>query len=141
MKVLIVENERRAGQFIARGLEVMAYLTTWVRNCHDARDALVENPPDVIVLDLGLRDGDGLELLREWRSLGFNEPVLILSARDAVQDRIKGLNFGADDYPGQPGAANGYHTSYSAPLNYEPSIICGTIWFRLIFMSGRRPTA
>jgi DNA-binding response OmpR family regulator len=102
VKVLIVENERRVGQFIARGLEEMAYSTTWVRSCHDARDALAENPHDVIVLDLGLPDGDGLELLREWRSLGFNEPVLILSARDAVQDRIKGLNLGADDYLAKP---------------------------------------
>ena len=102
MKVLIVENERKVGQFIARGLEEMAYSTTWVRTCHEARDALADDPHDVIVLDLGLPDGDGLELLREWRSLGFNEPVLILSARDAVQDRIKGLNLGADDYLAKP---------------------------------------
>ncbi|MCE0484865.1 MAG: response regulator transcription factor [Methylacidiphilales bacterium] len=102
MKVLIVENERKVGQFISRGLQEMAYSATWVRNCHEARDALAENPHDVIILDLGLPDGDGLDLLREWRSLGFNEPVLILSARDAVQDRIKGLNLGADDYLAKP---------------------------------------
>jgi len=54
------------------------------------------------VLDLGLPDGDGLDLLREWRAAGFNEPVLILSARDAVADRIKGLNLGADDYLAKP---------------------------------------
>ena len=102
MKVLIVEDERRVGQFISRGLEEMAYSTTWVRTCHEARDALADSPHDVIVLDLGLPDGDGLELLREWRSLGFNEPVVILSARDAVQDRIKGLNLGADDYLAKP---------------------------------------
>ena len=47
---------------------------------------------------LGLPDGDGLDLLREWRKNGFKEPVLILSARDAVQDRVKGLDLGADDY-------------------------------------------
>ncbi len=102
MKVLIVEDERRVGQFISRGLEEMAYSTTWVRTCQEARDALADSPHDVIVLDLGLPDGDGLELLREWRSLGFNEPVVILSARDAVQDRIKGLNLGADDYLAKP---------------------------------------
>lgn len=102
MKVLIVENERKVGQFISRGLEEMAYATTLARSCREARDALAENPHDVIILDLGLPDGDGLELLREWRSLGFNEPVLILSARDAVHDRIKGLNLGADDYLAKP---------------------------------------
>jgi DNA-binding response OmpR family regulator len=53
-------------------------------------------------LDLGLPDGDGLELLREWRAAGFNEPVLILSARDALQDRVRGLNVGADDYLAKP---------------------------------------
>ena len=56
----------------------------------------------MIVLDLGLPDGDGLELLQEWRKSGFKEPVLILSARDAVQDRIKGLDLGADDYLARP---------------------------------------
>jgi DNA-binding response OmpR family regulator len=54
------------------------------------------------VLDLGLPDGDGFDLLREWRASGFNEPVLILSARDAVNDRILGLNLGADDYLPKP---------------------------------------
>src|SRR5207244_5845867 len=67
-----------------------------------ARDALCETSFDAIVLDLGLPDGDGLELLRQWRRSGFNEPVIILSARDAVQDRIKGLDFGADDYLPKP---------------------------------------
>ena len=53
-----------------------------------ARDALAESSYEAVILDLGLPDGDGLDLLREWRGAGFNEPVLILSARDAVQDRI-----------------------------------------------------
>jgi two-component system copper resistance phosphate regulon response regulator CusR/two-component system response regulator QseB len=63
---------------------------------------LAESPYDAIVLDLGLPDGDGLQLLRDWRAAGFNEPVLILSARDALQDRVKGLNLGADDYLAKP---------------------------------------
>jgi DNA-binding response OmpR family regulator len=54
------------------------------------------------VLDLGLPDGDGLNLLHQWRKSGFNEPVIILSARNSVQDRIKGLDFGADDYLPKP---------------------------------------
>src|SRR5258708_24031075 len=55
-----------------------------------------------MVLDMGLRDGDGFGLLRQWRVGGFKEPVLILSARDTVQDRIKGLDLGADDYLPKP---------------------------------------
>ena len=102
MKILIVEDERRLGQFIKKGLTERSYTATWVPNCKEARDALCETGYDAIILDLGLPDGDGLDLLREWRRSGFNEPVLILSARDAVEDRIKGLDVGADDYLAKP---------------------------------------
>ena len=102
MKVLIVEDQNRLGQFLEKGLKEVAYTPRWVRTCADARDALAESPFDVIVLDLGLPDGDGLDLLRQWRQSGFNEPVLILSARDTVEDRIKGLDVGADDYLPKP---------------------------------------
>ena len=102
MKILIVEDQRRLGQFLKKGLTEHAYTTTWVQTCAAARDALCETHYDTIILDLGLPDGDGLDLLREWRRGGFNEPVLILSARDSVQDRIKGLDLGADDYLAKP---------------------------------------
>jgi len=75
---------------------------TWARSCSEASDALCESSHDAIILDLGLPDGDGMKLLQQWRKSGFNEPVLILSARDAVQDRIKGLDIGADDYLSKP---------------------------------------
>jgi DNA-binding response OmpR family regulator len=102
MKILIVEDERKVGQFVEKALGEQAYTTRLVGTCAAARDALSESPYDAIVLDLGLPDGDGLELLRSWRSSGFDEPVLILSARDAVSDRIEGLNLGADDYLPKP---------------------------------------
>lgn len=102
MKILIVEDERRLGQFIRKGLTERSYTTTWVQSCREARDALCESGYDAVILDLGLPDGDGLALLKEWRRSGFNEPVLILSARDAVDDRIKGLDMGADDYLAKP---------------------------------------
>lgn len=102
MKILVVENERKVAQFIAQALNEQSYTTRAVESCGAARDALADAPYDAIVLDLGLPDGDGLDLLTEWRQAGFNEPVLILSARDAVQDRIQGLNRGADDYLPKP---------------------------------------
>lgn len=102
MKILIVEDERRVAQFVERALGEQSYTTRVASSCAQARDALAESPYDVVVLDLGLPDGDGLELLRAWRASGFNEPVLILSARDAVEDRIRGLNLGADDYLPKP---------------------------------------
>jgi len=102
MRILIVEDERKVGQFIERSLSEVAYSAKWVRTRAAACDALAESAFDAIVLDLGLPDGDGLELLRQWRAAGFNEPVLILSARDALQDRVRGLNLGADDYLAKP---------------------------------------
>jgi DNA-binding response OmpR family regulator len=83
-------------------LQERSFAVTWVRTCEAAKDALCESNHDAIILDLVLPDGDGLELLKQWRKAGFNEPVLILSARDAVQDRIKGLDLGADDYLSKP---------------------------------------
>jgi DNA-binding response OmpR family regulator len=68
----------------------------------EANDAISESGFDLVILDIGLPDGDGLDLLQEWRRCGFNEPVLILSARDSVEDRVAGLNFGADDYLPKP---------------------------------------
>jgi len=102
MKVLIVEDERRLGEFLKQALSECRYTAAWVRTRKEAADALAETPYDVIVLDLSLPDGDGLELLRQWRSSGFNEPVLILSARDSMEDRVKGLDLGADDYLPKP---------------------------------------
>ncbi len=102
MKILIVENERKVGSFIEKALAEQAYTTCLTTSCAAARDALADAPYDAVILDLGLPDGDGLDLLSEWRKSGFNEPVLILSARDAVQDRIRGLNLGADDYLPKP---------------------------------------
>jgi DNA-binding response OmpR family regulator len=102
MKILVVEDQDRLGRFLQQGLTECAYTVTWVRTCAAASDALVETAYDVIVLDLGLPDGDGLDLLNSWRKSGFKEPVLILSARDGVQDRVKGLDLGADDYLPKP---------------------------------------
>jgi DNA-binding response OmpR family regulator len=102
MKILVVEDQSRLADFLKRGLSEQSYTVVCAGNCKDARDALCETKFDAIVLDLSLPDGDGLELLREWRHSGFVEPVLILSARDSVQDRIKGLDLGADDYLPKP---------------------------------------
>ena len=71
MKILIVEDQRRLGEFLKKGLTERAYTATLVQTCRAARDALCETGYDVILLDLGLPDGDGLDLLREWRKGGF----------------------------------------------------------------------
>jgi DNA-binding response OmpR family regulator len=102
MKILLVEDEPKVGRFIQRGFTEVAYACVWVRTIAEAEEAHAEGPHDVIILDLGLPDGDGLDLLRRWRACGFNEPVLILSARGDRADRVEGLNLGADDYLAKP---------------------------------------
>jgi DNA-binding response OmpR family regulator len=102
MKVLIVEDERKLGQFLQKGLQEATYTARLVGTCAAANDALAESHYDAIVLDLGLPDGSGLDLLRRWRQSGFHEPVIVLSARGQVEDRIAGLNLGADDYLAKP---------------------------------------
>ena len=102
MKVLIVEDQRELGAMLRQGLVDAGYVAGYASTCSAARDALCETTYDAIVLDLGLPDGDGLSLLQQWRKSGFNEPVIILSARNSVQDRIRGLDLGADDYLPKP---------------------------------------
>lgn len=102
MKILVVEDQRRLGVLLKQGLSEAGYTVTHANGCGAARDALCESSYGAIVLDLGLPDGDGLDLLQQWRKSGFNEPVIILSARDTLQDRIKGLDVGADDYLPKP---------------------------------------
>jgi two-component system copper resistance phosphate regulon response regulator CusR/two-component system response regulator QseB len=102
MKVLIVEDQQALAQALQQGLSERSYTVLTARTCGEARDALCESAYDLIILDLGLPDGDGLDLLREWRRNGFKEPVLVLSARDSVRDRVAGLDLGADDYLSKP---------------------------------------
>jgi len=102
MKILIVEDERKVGEFIVRALEEHKHTARLVDTCEAARYALVEASYDAVILDLGLPDGDGLDLLRNWRESGVVAPVLILSARDTLTDRIRGLDIGADDYLPKP---------------------------------------
>lgn len=102
MKILLVEDDIRIGRFVEKGLKENAYTVVWRRFVSEANTAISESSFDLVILDLGLPDGDGLDVLREWRSIHFSEPVLILSARDSVNDRIEGLNLGADDYLPKP---------------------------------------
>jgi DNA-binding response OmpR family regulator len=102
VKILVIEDQSRMGRFLKHFFEEQCHTVTWTKTCSNARDALCETSYDLLVLDLTLPDGDGLDLLKEWRQSGFNEPVLILSARDAVRDRVRGLDIGADDYLAKP---------------------------------------
>lgn len=102
MKILLVEDDRKIGQFVKKGLEEVSYATVWVRSAREAREAVAQNLFDVIILDIGLPDANGLQLLTDWREKELATQVLILSARHEVDDKITGLNLGADDYLTKP---------------------------------------
>lgn len=102
MKVLLVEDDFKIGRFVEKGLRENAYTVVWRRSVAEANDAISESGFDLVILDIGLPDGNGFDLLKDWRAIGFGEPVLILSARDSVEDRVSGLNIGADDYLPKP---------------------------------------
>ncbi len=98
MRLLLVEDNLRLSNLVRRGLETEGFAVDCVGNMGDAEAALDTAPFDAIILDLGLPDGDGLFFLKELRASKNNVPVLVLTARDGVDDRVKGLNAGADDY-------------------------------------------
>ena len=98
MRVLFVEDDVLLGQALAAGLRQLGHAADWFTNGKDADGALLAAPYDALVLDLGLPGGDGLVWLRRWRERGVDLPVLVLTARDTVEQRIEGLDVGADDY-------------------------------------------
>ena len=102
MRVLVVEDDPLLGDGIQAGLVQAGFAVDWVRDGVAAEVALRAGAPDAVVLDLGLPRLDGLQLLRRLRAAGNKTPVLILTARDAVEDRIRGLDSGADDYVVKP---------------------------------------
>jgi DNA-binding response OmpR family regulator len=102
MRLLVIEDERRIAEIVKRTLERSGFAVDTVRLCADAREALSLTPYDAAILDLGLPDGDGLKLLAELRLARNPVPVLVLTARDAVEDRVLGLDAGADDYLVKP---------------------------------------
>jgi len=98
MRVLVVEDDALLGDAIQAGLKQSGYAVDWMKDGVSADLALATEPYAAVVLDLGLPRLAGLEVLRRLRSRGATIPVLILTARDAVEDRIGGLDAGADDY-------------------------------------------
>ncbi len=98
MHVLLIEDDPLVASGIRAGLMSFDFVVDHVSTLSAAHQALKTVTSDVIVLDRGLPDGDGLQLLAEWREQGIGVPVLILTARDAVRDRVDGLQGGADDY-------------------------------------------
>lgn len=102
MRILVVEDDAILLDGLRAGLTIHGLTVDLAASCEDARAALGTSRFDALVLDLMLPDGSGLDLLRELRARNDPTPVLLLTARDTVRDRIDGLDEGADDYLGKP---------------------------------------
>lgn len=102
MRLLLVEDDAPLAEGLAGSLRLGGYSVDWMTLGAHASAALAVQAFDAVILDLNLPDTDGLQLLKTWRQHGLRMPVLILSARDEIEDRVKGLDLGADDYLVKP---------------------------------------
>lgn len=98
MRLLVLEDDRLLGEALSTGLRQLGHVVDWFGDGTRADAAIASAPYDAMVLDLGLPGTDGMVWLRRWRERGLALPVLILTARDGVAQRIAGLDAGADDY-------------------------------------------
>jgi DNA-binding response OmpR family regulator len=102
MRILLAEDDEMLGDGLRAGLRQQGFLVDWVRDGNAAERELTSGDYAAAVLDLGLPFKDGLEVLKTLRERKINTPVLVLTARDGVPDRIQGLDLGADDYVVKP---------------------------------------
>ncbi|RMF63449.1 MAG: DNA-binding response regulator [Cyanobacteria bacterium J069] len=100
--ILIVEDESRITDFLAKGLQASGFTTTSASNSEDAAAIALDGNIDLLLLDLGLPGQNGLELLKDLRGQGFQAPVIILTARSGIDDKVAGFELGADDYLTKP---------------------------------------
>ncbi|HDY8050244.1 TPA: response regulator [Vibrio vulnificus] len=102
MRLLLIEDDTLLGQSMVTSLSRHGYTVDWLEKGSGVTSALKTEDFTAVILDLTLPDIDGLDVLRNIRSAGFNLPVVILTARDDIKDRVQGLDRGADDYLGKP---------------------------------------
>ena len=102
IRILVIEDEEEIADFVVRGLREEGYTVESAANGEDAWHQLQHGPWDVVLLDWSLPGTDGLTLLRRFRQAGHTTSVLFLTARDAVSDKVRGLDSGADDYLSKP---------------------------------------
>tara|TARA_R110002094_G_scaffold54202_8_gene65463 strand:- start:355 stop:1011 length:657 start_codon:yes stop_codon:yes gene_type:complete len=147
MRLLLIEDEKALGNALRDYLLTQGHATDWVENITDADTAMASTPYDVVLLDLNLPDGHGVDLLRGLRRRGDATPCIILTAQDQITDRIQGLNAGADDYLVKPFDLGELHARLSAVArryagNPNPLLGIGNVEIdlarRLVFVAGLR---
>ena len=132
MRVLLIEDDSLIGDGIKVGLSKLGFTVDWFDDGADGKEALLQTPYDAVILDLGLPTIEGLDILKAWRNAGLDTPVLILTARGDVDERIKGLNSGADDYLGKPFALKEVQARLNALIRRRNGITKPLIHFKNI---------
>jgi len=127
VKIGIVEDEERIAAFLEKGLTAHGYGVVWARTGQEGLRLGIEPDISLVILDLKLPDIDGLEVLRALRARGATVPVLILSALGRVDDRVRGLDLGADDYLGKPFAFAELLARIRARLRPGPPVRAGVL--------------
>lgn len=143
MRILVVDDDRRLCSIIKRGLLEEAYAVDVAYDGEDGQYLAEVNPYDLIILDIMMPKKDGLQMCRGLRAKGVNTPILMLTARDAVEDRVKGLDAGADDYLVKPFAFNELLARVRALLRREgmfksPEIVVGDLVLNTLTREVRR---
>ncbi len=146
MRILLIEDDALIGDGIKTGLEKMGFTIDWFDDGGDGEEALLQAPYDAVILDLGLPGKDGLDILKSWRGRGRREPVLVLTARGDVDQRITGLNNGADDYLSKPFALKEVQARLNALIRRNngqvlPQITCKGVCYdpqtRKVALNGK----
>src|SRR5262245_22024200 len=127
MRLLLIEDNERLSAAVAQNLKVAGFAVDRIGLAADAPAALAAAHYDAIVLDLGLPDGDGMRILEAARGRGDGTPILILTARDGLEDRIKGLDSGADDYLLKPFAMGELVARLKALLRRPGAVLGSTL--------------
>jgi DNA-binding response OmpR family regulator len=126
MRILLVEDDPMIGESVREGLRQELYTVDWVCDGQAAEDALARYAYDLMLLDLGLPKKDGLDLLAQYRRRGGQIPVLVTTARGEVVDRIRGLDYGADDYLVKPFDIDEMYARVRALLRRRPKALAAT---------------
>jgi DNA-binding response OmpR family regulator len=153
MHVLLIEDDALVASGITAGLRLHAITVEHADSAQAAQRALLRGNFDLVVLDLGLPDEDGMTLLRRWREAGHALPILVLTARDAIEDRVAGLRAGADDYLLKPfdldelvarlhallrrAAGHGIELMRHGPLCFDPASFQVTLYGGPVELSRR----
>ncbi|MGH7295672.1 MAG: response regulator, partial [Polyangiaceae bacterium] len=102
MNLLVVEDDEKIGSFVVRGLQQEGHHVDWAKNGHEGLAQARAGGHDVLVVDLMLPGRDGMDIIRSLRAEKVHTPILVLSAKSSVDDRVAGLQIGADDYLTKP---------------------------------------